>query len=69
MSDSVAPYSMCIGSVSARVQKENIIYLHFDLKFWALLIANGDHIEKCGRFGHLALIKILLIGVSMYGFA
>lgn len=24
-----------------------------DLEFWTHLIANGDHSEKCERFGHM----------------
>ena len=26
--------------------------LHIDLEFWMQLIANGDHTEKIGHFGH-----------------
>jgi len=39
-----------VGSVSIRVQKEDV-HSHPDLEFWTQLIANGDLTKKFGHFG------------------
>ena len=42
-----------------------LVYLHPDLEMWTLLIVNGDHTEKVGRFGHFYERKNLSLSLSL----